>query len=68
MMGKQSGLCRISFANGDVYEGHIANNKFEGEGRYYYCNLNCVYQGFWKAGIQSGMGQIQFNNGTIFNG
>lgn len=26
-----------------------------------------MYEGFWKAGMHSGIGQIRFNNGTVFS-
>ena len=61
---KKNGKCKITFPNGDIFEGLIRNDKFEGFGNYYYAYMKCRYVGDWNKGMQQGWGKLKFENGT----
>lgn len=61
---KRNGYCEIIYPNGDKYSGNIVNDKFEGNGKYFYQYLGYEYAGMWKNNKQQGEGTVKFKNGT----
>lgn len=51
----------MTFPNGERYHGNWVNNKFEGQGTYFYKNGD-IYSGNWKDGVKSGEGTFLFKN------
>jgi hypothetical protein len=44
-MGKRNGKGKITFANGDVYDGDWLNDKRHGKGKYIWGIDTCMYEG-----------------------
>ena len=51
------GMAKIRFANGDIYEGGIANQKRQGKGKLYYQNGD-YYEGEWALNKRDGKGKF----------
>ncbi|OQS04036.1 hypothetical protein THRCLA_03684 [Thraustotheca clavata] len=51
------GLGRCTFKDGRVYEGHWAEDKFDGAGVMAYANGN-IYDGTWRLGLRDGTGKL----------
>lgn len=65
--GYLSGYGKISFTNGDVYEGEFKDDKMNGQGRYTWHNGD-IYEGEWKDGKMNGYGKYIFANGDVYEG
>jgi hypothetical protein len=58
--GKKHGLGKMTFPNGDVYNGEWKENKMEGEGTYMYAKTKDIYSGAWVAGLKHGTGCYEY--------
>lgn len=58
--GQKSGVGRMTFPNGDVYEGEWLDNKINGEGTYIYKKSGDIYSGTWVNGKKHGDGRYEF--------
>jgi hypothetical protein len=58
--GSGSGIFHA--ANGDRYEGDLADNKFHGRGKYF-MTTGEKYEGDWEDGLKHGRGKWYFENG-----
>ncbi len=63
--GRRNKQGRMTFSNGNVYEGNWVNDKPEGEGLLLTKN-NIEYFGLWKG--MNGFGKIKFPDGRIYKG
>ncbi|MBC7918168.1 MAG: hypothetical protein H7Y28_10210 [Rhodoferax sp.] len=62
-----SGNGRISWANGDVYDGDLKNGQRHGKGQFTWANGN-RYNGDWVNDTPRGTGTLQFANGNLYEG
>lgn len=62
-----TGEGKITYTNGDVYEGTVAAGKAEGNGKITYANGD-VYEGTVTAGKAEGNGKITYANGDRYEG
>jgi hypothetical protein len=58
---------KITYKNGDVYEGEFCYGKRGGKGTYKYHNGD-VYEGDWYDGIKHGKGTYKYHNGDVYEG
>ena len=61
-----TGQGKLTYANGDVYEGAFVNNKASGQGKL--VTKESTYVGEWKAHKQNGKGKETFGDGSSFEG
>ncbi len=62
-----SGEGKVSWANGDIYEGMLVSGTREGRGRFDWANGQ-RYEGEWQADKPHGRGVMRFANGDVFDG
>lgn len=62
-----SGTGRISFANGDIYNGTIEMGKREGNGKFVWANGQ-RFEGEWRRDRPNGQGAMWFTNGDHYEG
>jgi hypothetical protein len=65
--GMRHGKGRLTFANGDVYQGDFADDQMHGQGRYMYSNRS-IYDGSFVEGQQHGSGTYEWAVGTRYVG
>jgi len=65
--GGSTGEYKITYKNGDVYEGYLVNDKRNGKGKYTYANGD-VYEGGYVNDLQNGKGKYTFKSGNVFEG
>ena len=65
--GEMHGQGKITFANGDVYEGQCEANNYQGQGKFTYASGN-VYEGQWEADEKHGQGKYTFADGNVYEG
>ena len=58
-----NGKGKYIFNNGEIYEGSIIDDKFEGYGKYIYENGE-YYIGQWQEDFRNGKGILYYKNGT----
>lgn len=58
---------KITYDNGDVYEGEMANGNFHGKGKMTLKNGDS-YEGEYVNGFPHGKGKITFMNGDVYEG
>lgn len=58
--GLKSGIGKMLYPNGDVYEGEWVDNKMQGEGTYTYKKTGDIYSGSWVADKKHGQGSYEF--------
>ena len=58
---------KMTYENGDVFEGFWKNDKATGLGVMKYANGD-DYRGSWANGKRQGTGKIQYSDGRIYNG
>lgn len=58
---------RLTYTNGDTYEGEVLNGKRHGKGRYTF-KSGAYYDGEWKSGEKQGHGKYVFADGTYYDG
>lgn len=58
---------KVTYANGDVYEGEIKNDMRDGYGVQHYANGD-IYTGNWKLDKRNGKGALRFKSGTVIEG
>ena len=58
---------KVTFENGNVYEGDFADNKLHGKGKYTWPNGN-VYEGDWRDDNRSGKGKFTWSDGDVYEG
>ena len=56
-----NGQGRITYSNGDIYEGNFENGKLKGQGKFISKNGNIVYEGNFENGKPTGQGRININ-------
>ena len=59
---------RIFLPNGDIYEGDIENNEYNGKGKYYDKVEDSIYEGSFIKGERNKNGVIIFHDGSIYEG
>ena len=59
-----NGKGKYIFKNGEIYEGSIIEDKFEGYGKYIYENGE-YYIGQWKEDLRNGKGILYYKDGNI---
>jgi hypothetical protein len=62
-----SGKGRLSWANGDVFEGTLQNGKRQGKGLFIWGNGQ-RYQGDWINDMSTGQATVDFTNGDHYEG
>lgn len=62
-----TGTGKLSWANGDVFEGHLQNGKREGKGLFVWGNGQ-RYQGDWVNDASTGRATVDFTNGDHYEG
>ena len=65
--GKKVETGKISFANGDTYEGDWSMGSKNGKG-IYRCANGVVYDGRWKDDMRHGYGTCTYSNGDMYKG
>lgn len=65
--GVKNGFGKISFEDGSVYEGQLANDNIEGYGILFWPDLK-VYRGLWKDNKMCGKGRMEWPNGMFYEG
>jgi hypothetical protein len=65
--GMRHGKGRLTFANGDVYQGEFAHDQMHGQGRYMYSNRS-IYDGNFVEGQSHGNGSYEWPGGTRYVG
>ena len=59
---------RIFLPNGDIYEGDIENNLYQGEGKYINHEDGTIYEGFFDKGERNKFGKIIYKDGSYYEG
>ena len=59
--GLKDGFGKMTFPNGDIYEGEWKENVINGEGSYTYKKTGDIYSGSWVNGKKSGEGIYEFS-------
>ncbi len=62
-----SGTGKITWVNGDVYDGTLIQGQRQGKGLFIWANGQ-RYEGDWVQDTPSGKGKLQFANGNRFDG
>lgn len=65
--GQLEGQGKLTWTNGDEFEGEFVAGLFQGEGRYLIKGY-AVYQGQFNQGYMEGKGKLEFDNGTKYEG
>jgi uncharacterized caspase-like protein len=65
--GTVTGTGKLSWANGDVYEGSLVDGIKSGEGTFSWANGQ-RYSGHWENDVPNGTGTITFTNGDRYDG
>jgi serine/threonine protein kinase len=65
--GQNGGSQVMTYTNGDVYEGQMADGKKAGSGTYYYTD-GTYYTGNWKDDYPDGYGECYFSTGDVYKG
>lgn len=65
--GQLEGQGKLTWTNGDEFEGEFVAGLFQGEGRYTTKGY-AVYQGQFNQGFMEGKGKLVFENGTQYEG
>jgi hypothetical protein len=69
---KWEGKGKMTFRNGDKYEGYFMDWNMQGSGVYTFSKDNsdgyAEYVGEFKAGQMDGQGKLTYRNGNIFEG
>jgi hypothetical protein len=58
---------KLTYSNGDIFEGEFKNGKKYGHGKYMYKNGD-VYEGEYKDGEKHGHGKCVYKNGDVYEG
>lgn len=58
--GQKSGIGKMTYPNGDVYEGEWNEDKMHGDGTYVYKKTGDIYSGSWVNGKKQGYGRYEF--------
>jgi len=56
----RSGIGKMIYPNGDIYEGEWVDNKMQGEGSYTYSKTKDIYSGSWLNNKKHGEGRYEF--------
>ena len=62
-----SGTGKITWANGDVYDGNLVKGQRQGKGLFIWANGQ-RFEGDWVQDTASGKGRMQFANGNRYDG
>ncbi len=62
-----SGLCKVVWANGDVFQGAMLNGQFHGKGLFVWAN-GASYDGDWRYDNPEGQAKLKFANGNQYEG
>ncbi|CEG43882.1 Phosphatidylinositol-4-phosphate 5-kinase [Plasmopara halstedii] len=73
----REGQVKITYANGDTYEGNIGPNRLKhGEGKYTWnerdaegiLSVLATFEGTYVSGSKNGLGKMTFSNGDVYHG
>jgi len=64
---ERHGKGKMTYADGDVYEGEWKNNKKSGNGKMTFKN-NSSYEGKWRSDNINGFGVYKYYNGDVYEG
>jgi len=64
----KDGKAKISYPNGDVYEGTYLNGLRHGDGSYVFAKQKGAYNGSWEAGHKTGKGEFKYPDGSRYKG
>jgi hypothetical protein len=62
-----SGSGRVSWTNGEAYEGTLVLGQREGQGKFVWSNGQ-TYEGEWRNDAPNGQGVMKFANGNLYEG
>jgi hypothetical protein len=62
-----SGVGKVTWANGDVYDGNIVKGLREGKGKFAWANGQ-RFEGTWHRDIPDGQGKMWFVGGNVYEG
>lgn len=71
--GSIKGLCRdghakVTYSNGDTYEGDFYLDNIHGSGKYFYYSTQDTYEGSIVASKKQGIGKYTYFDGTVYEG
>lgn len=66
--GQMEGEGKLTYWNGDVYEGNYKDDVKNGFGKYYYSETKNRYEGEWVNGKKEGKGVFIWSNGDKYEG
>lgn len=67
LLRKKRYKAKVTYENGDVYEGNFKNGDHNGEGKMTYANGD-VYIGWWEYNVRNGQGKMIYANGDVYEG
>ena len=68
MAQAQVTLKKITYPNGDIYDGWVNNELPNGKGKMIWSSESTVYDGEWQNGQMEGKGKCIWKNGDIYEG
>ena len=66
--GKANGKARITYPNGDIYEGMLTDDFYEGEGKLSIAAKSLEFTGSFKKGKKNGKATAEFNDRLYYEG
>ena len=64
----RQGFGRLSYSNGDLYEGEWNQDNKHGSGTFFWLALNATYEGEFREGVVDGAGTCKFGDGSLYSG
>jgi len=64
----KAGKARVTYANGDTFEGELADGRKHGKGVYVWKEAKASYEGQWADGQRNGDGRFNYPDGSRYEG
>eukprot|EP01083_Nonionella_stella_P192000 710133_1 len=64
----KDGKAKVTYANGDTFEGELTDGQKNGKGIYFWKELNATYDGEWIMSIRKGHGKTTYSDGSKYEG